>query len=247
MRALIIGNSHVECLRAAKAKRPDLFAEAEIYRLATDKADAKRDGMLTFNRAVNLIESCGQEVPVFVQSGGTWHNTVGLIQLASEFYFLDGAPAAAEPSGMLIPHRTVEQWFGSEVERMSSVKRLTESAKAGKFLLGTPPPKQSNNFLEHARARRRDGGSRGLTVEAARFMNPTIRLKLWTLEQQLVHKWATKNQIEYVKVPQRSRNSDGFLARRFYGSDTTHANFEYGMLVLNQVLSIAKQTESVDG
>jgi hypothetical protein len=50
-----------------------------------------------------------------------------------------------------------------------------------------------------------------------------------------------------VKVPQRSRNSDGFLARRFYGSDTTHANFEYGMLVLNQVLSIAKQTESVDG
>lgn len=245
-RALIIGNSHVECLRAAKAKRPDLFADVEIYRLATGKADAQRDTMVTFNGAVGLIESVGQKAPVFIQSGGTWHNTVGLVQLASQFYFLETQAAAAE-AGTLIPRRMVEQWFATEVERMSSVKRLTDAAGAGKFLLATPPPKQSNNFLEHARARRRDGGSRGLRVEAERFTEPATRLKLWELEQQLVRNWATRHQIEYVEVPQRSRNGDGFLGRRFYGSDATHANFEYGMLVLNQVLSIAKQTELADG
>src|SRR5947209_18034159 len=56
------------------------------------------------------------------------------------------------------------------------------------------------------------------------------RLKLWALEVSITARWAESEGIGFVLAPAKCFNTDGFLARKYYFEDATHANGLYGAL-----------------
>lgn len=240
-RAFIIGNSHTHCLWAASLKRPEWYSGFAIHRIGTEEEEARHQHVVTLTRATTMVGELEPDVPLIMSIGGTFHNSVSLLEVKPDFDFSLEGEWQSQSQASLVPHRAIAGWFSDKIAENGSIKRLSASARSEVYLLSTPPPKQSNAYLADRASRRRDGGARGLTVRQIGFSQPELRLKFWKLEQALMKQWAQANGMIFISVPARSQNDDGFLARRYYGPDTTHANTEYGMVMLNQIKHLLAQ------
>jgi hypothetical protein len=85
----------------------------------------------------------------------------------------------------------------------------------------------------------------GRSVAEIGLERPESRLKLWQLETRSMAAWAASEKIEFVLPPSQAFDADGFLDRRFYSDDATHANAQYGALVIDQVSAILKESTKV--
>src|SRR4029078_4023590 len=83
---------------------------------------------------------------------------------------------------------------------------------------------------------------RGNIVRDVGLTPAPVRAKLWRLEMDAIRTVVAKWGIGFVPVPLDSLDADGFLRRDFYGQDVTHANSDYGRLVLRDLLGVARTT-----
>jgi hypothetical protein len=74
---------------------------------------------------------------------------------------------------------------------------------------------------------------------------PESRLKMWALESRVTADWAQARGIRYLAAPGKCFNSLGYLARKYYADDATHANAAYGALVIEQIHSTLREYNKV--
>jgi hypothetical protein len=135
--------------------------------------------------------------------------------------------------------------FEGYLRGYSMVDRLLAVAKAPLFVLSAPPPKESNDYILGRLLRQNRRIQYGRSVDEVGIERPDARLKLWKLEVMLTRRWAKAKGVEFVEAPSECFNSAGFLARKFYHDDATHANSAYGALVVRQILSITDQMRTM--
>jgi hypothetical protein len=124
------------------------------------------------------------------------------------------------------------------------VRRIQAAAKSRVALLSTPPPKQSNEFMLQRFMRQKKRTYRGISVEEVGLERPESRLKLWLMETRAMTKWAASEELDFVPAPAGAFDTDGFLHPRFY-SDATHANSQYGALVIDQIRAIVEEAGKI--
>ena len=84
--------------------------------------------------------------------------------------------------------------------------------------------------------------SKSSSVTVLRF---NILLMMETLFSHLNYYTSlyTLSIIELIKPPTDTVKKSGFLKEEFYANDATHANAQYGLLVLNQLTDMLKDNE----
>lgn len=71
-----------------------------------------------------------------------------------------------------------------------------------------------------------------------RLSPENFRLKVWKVQTMALQKLAREWGIELMLPPEEALDQNGFLARPYYADDATHANGEYGALLIKKMLSL---------
>jgi len=241
--AIVIGHSHSAAIaQGLSSERPDVTG-ISVYRLEDPKRPYERD-VITIRQAVAIVRNLHAEAGIFLSALGTYHNIWGLLRAGQNYDFLLSPEDRPDPAAEVqIPHRVVMSAFEQHIVKPLLVRKVQAFAKSRVFLLSTPPPKQSNEFMLQRFMSQKKKTYRGRSVEEIGLERPETRLKLWKLEACAIQNWAASEGLGFVRPPAAALDERGFLARQFY-SDATHANALYGALVIDQIRSLVEEARS---
>lgn len=241
MRALVVGESHSHAIAEAVAADPVRYRGIKVRRL-TRKRGFNQDST-PLEEAVRMAGALRPEVPLFLSMLGTYANILGLLSAGADYDFAL-TPADASESDhrpvALLPHRAVSGAFSEHIGNAHSLKKIRYATRSSVFLLSPPPPKQSNDYIMQKFMLQQNRRYRGRHVSVG-VTRPELRLKLWKLEVELLKELAEREGMEFVPAPSEALNEDGFLARKYYAQDATHANSRYGSLVAEQICQLHRR------
>jgi hypothetical protein len=240
IRAVIFGQSHTVCMSQAAQANLERMEGISIYRFA-GKRSTVGDGSVSIKKAIELIDKLPATVPVFLSIIGGIHNIMGLVRQEPDFDFLSAPDATIEDLDIIdiVPFRTIADAFDFYIEQASQYLPIIQAAQGPVFLIGTPPPKELNAFIIEKFSKKKNQDYRGRNVLEIGLNTPRLRRKFWELECQRSIKWAEKQGIKYLAAPRQSFDVNGFIKECYY-EDATHANMDYGTLVLTQISEILK-------
>ncbi len=160
--------------------------------------------------------------------------------------FVDDSDSAIHSGAMAVPRRLVKAHFEPTLAQLRTIiERLHGSGCRFVAVLGTPAPKSDiTRFVAMIRQSRYFAGvaqRQGLDLATVATTPPRILLKMWRVIQELLAEVAADKGATFVSVPPETMDGSGFLHERCYAStgkegDITHANEEYGRLMLDRGL-----------
>ena len=187
-------------------------------------------------RPAQYLRDISKDLPFFAMFGGNYHNVFGLTEHPVPFDFVlpSRERLGAEPGRTLVPYHILRARFENELA--ARVLRMTKNYCAlftgAVHCVLPPPPIPDNQFvLDHAGPYFRSTIARGVSP-------PGIRIKLYDLCCQVCSDFYRAEGITVVPPPKEAVDEEGFLERRYWRNDATHANAAYGELVLRQIDSL---------
>jgi hypothetical protein len=245
-RIIVFGDSHVHALqeavrhRAAKGRKTHI----EIRRLLKVKGN-KSIGDTSFDEILEIARSLSPDDILVTVIGGNQHAVFSTIQHPEAFDFLIVGDDSNEFAGdtEIIPFRTLADYFASGIRNgdAHSIQALRKATVAKVFQLIAPPPKSENSFIEdYHDTRFAEEGIGDLGVSS-----PKLRMKFWRLQNHVIERFCKDMGVEIIPPPTAAREEDGFLARGCYAKDATHANENYGELVLEQLERLVPEDKTM--
>ena len=233
-RAVVIGQSHCNSIATALEGERDGIA---VYRVGVPFAEGEEP--FTFSAAMRMVAGLSEKLPIFVSTLGAYHNQLGLLESGTPFDFLlePADETAAPPPAVRVPNRAVASAFNLIFNEAVKIRKLKRAARAPIYMLSTPPPKQDNAFVKSILMKQKKKVYNGRSFLEFDVERPEIRLKLWRLEARLLEQWSALEDMHFVAAPEEAFDEAGFLSPRFY-EDATHANAQYGSLVVDQIRMI---------
>ncbi len=229
---LVLGSSHTAAIAKA-ANGMDHIRAAWVR-------NPKRDdgpGDITVTQAIEDAAAIGPSDIVAITWMGTYHNIFGLIQHEQPFDFFEpGNREEPDLTREIVPYSTLRQQFATTIGTDTFIRKITQATTAKVAVLATPPVKGDDVFI-----RSKLKNYRGHNVEESGVTPAIIRAKLWRLEMLCLAAHCVKNGLEFVPAPKEAITIDGFLRADLYGGDATHANADYGAMVINQLCQLRDQ------
>jgi hypothetical protein len=228
-RVLIIGQSHTEALVSVLRRRED--PDVEIVNLNARDRDLKLPDKI--RRKDYLPTGDGRQLVVSM-IGGNLYNTFGLIESVVRFDFaVPGEDEFVLSAGrQLISYELIKHYFSTSMNRgfLQSIKFLRDHYSTSRFVhICSPPPiSDGAHIAAHPGGVFKDQIHLGIAPS-------TLRRKLYDLHTLVVSEFCLKEGIELLPPPPQAVTEDGFLARPYWKADPTHANGDYGLLVLDQI------------
>ncbi len=233
MAITVVGTSHIAALRRALPPDEDRYEIVNLTQprpgLSPDAAarwrEAATGDIAAFRATLNLDSH-------FVSMlGGNDHNAIGLIEHPQRFDLLEpgGAPEEVDPKRELIPYDALRALLEQRLTPYLHWLAALAPAFAGRKLhLCSPPPVPS---AEHIR--KFPGVSKG---RLDRGVTPArIRAKLYDMSSDIFRTGCAELGIDFLPPPLRSTDAGGFLRPEYWNPDPTHANSDYGRLLLKQI------------
>lgn len=231
---LILGDSHTTAIARAFKTRGGLIAGRHVFvsRYQTPKGDALIEGVL-HDDGVAMFAKAGTNGVLVSTLGGNQFNAFGMIQhpVPFDFYDPDIPTKSLLPDAAVLPVRVVEATFRRLMgaRDIDLLKRYRKAGAGRVYALAPPPPKEDDEFVRT----RSESLFRANGIEEAGVTPAIVRLKLWAVQVRLMREMFTPLKVEVIDPPSEALTPVGFLAPEFYGKDATHANKEYGDMVLD--------------
>ncbi|MBW9064487.1 hypothetical protein JNB71_14255 [Rhizobium herbae] len=229
---LVLGSSHTAAIAKAATDLDD-------FRAAWVKNPKRDDGPgdITVPQAIENAAATGPSDIIAITWMGTYHNIFGLIQHEQPFDFFEpGNRVEPDLTREIVPYSTLHQQFAATVSTDTFTRKITQATTAKVVVLATPPVKGDNDFI-----RSKLKNYRGHNVEESGVTPAAIRAKLWRLEMLCLAAHCAKSRLEFIPAPKEAITIDGFLRADLYGGDATHANADYGAMVINQLCQLRDQ------
>jgi hypothetical protein len=242
IKAFVFGESHTHCIAQALRRHRNNSEIIEVHRMQSRNRPLE-NGMISLEEAIERITALPEDVPIFLSMLGTYHNIFGLLGHDFDYDFLvNSGDHPSDGCPFIIPNRVITDLFEKHFDKSGSVKKLRRAARSEVYLLGTAPPKQSNEFIMTKFMSKTNKVYHGNNVALSGLNRPDLRLKLWQMEVNRLREWAISESMHFIPPPVEGFNEDGFLSRKYYANDATHANAAYGELVLQQIISVIDNT-----
>jgi hypothetical protein len=181
------------------------------------------------------------EEPVVSFVGGVKHISIALRPVRRtgeppfDFILPEEPELPLQEGTELIPHDAVREVLLRTTMRFRVLlEKIAQSTQAPVFQVESPPPPPERLmkawFGSRHRHRGPDSGHFDLPM-------PLVRYKLWRLNSQLVREHSAELGVTFVEHPPEAVDSDGFLREELV-RNYTHANQDYGQLVVNQLAAL---------
>ena len=174
--------------------------------------------------------------------GGNEHNSVYFFQAAYRFDFASRYVSRILGRAQIVTQRAVRQRFRKlSLDDMGVALKSIRAAGPEKLaLVGTPPPKKDNEKLRAVLEREPVflawADQLRTSAQTIEITDPHVRLKLWYLLQDMFREAAQAHGAAFISTPAEVQDEEGFLKEEYWAPDVTHANADYGRVVLAKVL-----------
>lgn len=237
---LIFGDSHTDALVRAIKARGDSPATSAItaWRLRKEK-NGKQIGDMSLEEFLKRTKWLQPRDIIFSMVGGNQHAILSTIQHEVAFDFCSEGMEPASATVHMIPNRAIKEYLSAGVYgRDGQMLRAMRNATRARIVHIVPPPpkKDAEHILRHQETHFSEGNIAQLGVSDA-----LLRKKAWDLQATILKELCRELEIEILMPPEESQCPEGFLAKEFYARDITHANAQYGELVLQQVEKFVAQ------
>jgi hypothetical protein len=145
----------------------------------------------------------------------------------------------------LLPESMIREFFRPSLAILEGVLGREADGAERTYVLGTPPPKNDDALIK-SYIRDEPGllsvaAAKGCSLADPQLTAPIVRLKLWSVLQDVMEELAAAKGACFIRVPPETQDDLGFLRREFWEPDVTHANPGYGRLMLGRLLDHAIQ------
>ena len=200
-------------------------------------------GDMPLERFRRMIRNLRPDDFVFSVIGGNQYAAIATLKYSVDFDFLD-SPAARDPGAeqvQIIPARALQSYLGEGIRSNDGamLRLIRQETRARVFHLAPPPPKEDNEFI----AANLESNFVDESSEIPTIARPTLRLKCWRTQQEILTKLCAEAQIGLIMPPNEAVTPAGYLRPEFYGRDSTHANRRYGELVLKQIMALVESSD----
>jgi hypothetical protein len=229
---LLYGDSHSEAIfRAVELrKRKRKPTPIDVHRARRQKGE-KLLGDTSLEEFLELARGLGADDVVVTMIGGNQHAVFSTVQHPVRFDVIEPGMMAdhLEPGAEIIPYRMVSSLLDSALRGRDgrSLKALRDATPARIMLIIPPPPKRDGEFIRNYHETRFANDIAELGVSSAE-----LRMKIWRMQRNLLHSHCRELNIESLDPPQNAVDPDGYLLPEYYANDATHANRDYGLLLL---------------
>lgn len=139
----------------------------------------------------------------------------------------------------LVPEEVFRELFTQGFDELREVVRGIKRSSAIPLICGTPPPKGDDNFLRSVIFReqkfQRIAEANGMTQETIPLSSPLLRYKLWLILQETYADVARSEGVQFIPAPSSAQTPEGYLDLKYAQQDATHANSDYGLLMLEDI------------
>lgn len=239
-RVIVAGDSHtVALMDALAAREADGVAsrvEFEIHRIGLTKPNGNTIPGTTPDEIISRLSNATTEDMFVSVIGGNQYNALGLLLHPQPFDVLEpGKNTEGFPGARVIPYAIMEQVFDEHLKggRSAEMIRLRAAFPGRALHMAPPPPKQDN---EHIRLRAEKDFRTDKVVPPVN--DPDARLRLYNLQVEGLKRLCGSLDMGVLEAPAVALDN-GFLARSYWSKDATHANMEYGELMLREIEALA--------
>lgn len=233
-RALLFGDSHSYAVQRALERRQKRGQSIPVvaHRLLKMKNDIQV-GDTSFETFLKIVGRLHADDIVLSMVGGNQHAVFSTIQHPQPFDFMMPNDSAASPDAALVPFRAINELFDSGIRNGDgeSLRAIRTATSARVIHIIPPPPKSDNSFIEryHETVFAKQG------IESCGVSSPALRLKFWMLQTRILEELCAELDIEVMLPPASAVDEAGFLLSDYYAKDATHANADYGELLIREI------------
>lgn len=122
---------------------------------------------------------------------------------------------------------------------LQNIKALKERCGRAFLHVAAPPPVGDNEHIAN-----NPGGYFSDKVHLG-VAPAALRRKLYSLHETVLREFCERESIDLLPPPPEAVTPDGFLERRFWRNDPTHANAAYGQLVVDQIRKASSDAQGL--
>lgn len=142
----------------------------------------------------------------------------------------------------MVPESLLREQFKETYEALGRVVDLLHRHKAKQVLVvGTPAPRGRANELRSYMEREdffmSEAIRLGIDISTVRITELSVRITMWKLIQEMTQEAATTYGASFIPAFRASREADDSLKRKYWNDDSTHANTDYGVVMLENIVS----------
>lgn len=237
-KVLLFGDSHADAVKSAIVRRDanGKVTGLKAYRMRKQKR-GKVLGDISFEEFLEEAGRLGPDDVVVSLIGGNQHAVLSTIQHPRPFDFIEPGSDQTEPveDTELVPYRVLESYFEQGIQNGDgrSIEALRDGTCARIVHVISPPPKPDSDFIRKFHETTfAEGNIAGLGVSSAE-----LRMKFWRLQTRILRKLCQSLEIDALLPPKKALDGNGFLTLEYSRQDATHANRDYGELILRQIES----------
>jgi hypothetical protein len=236
---LFIGHSHTQCIYDASIKKSEVINWGFMDPIEGNGPIRMLDGSPYLLPIIkdNIFKKIQESNSIISTIGGNAHNFYGLIEPPSPFDFdSPGINTPRRPDIQYIPYNIIKNSFAKKLYNgdISMLQAIMNEGINIRCHIESPPPIMDNCIIlglldDHFRC----------NYPNAKIADPFFRLKFWKLQSTIYEEFCIRNNITYIKSPDLARDKGGFLKEEYLSKkSSTHANSDYGSLILNQLEDI---------
>lgn len=145
------------------------------------------------------------------------------------------------PDAQVVPESALRAHFAPSVSRIGEILGLLGRPPGRKrIVLGIQPPLPDDQVVRRHLLKRKGyffGKSQELSVDPASvpILRPPVRRKLWFVLMEMYREEAERHGALFLPFPPAAADAAGYLKPAFSAEDGTHANVQYGRLMIEHL------------
>jgi hypothetical protein len=241
VRAIVAGHSHSAAISRALVK-----AATDVQRQARDIALQQGIGGLRGGPGTpgywHTLRELGQTRSIAVVWNGNQHNADFLLACEQPLDFLprDYPDPSVLPKARLVAEAVIREHFWPSLEPLRELlAEIPAHDSLKRLLIGTPPPLFDNGEIRMRLNKEPLFGEKiaamGLEISQVKITPPTVCRKLWFVIQAMMAEIAEEGAWQFVPVAPETMDERGYLRSDLSAGDITHANIEFGSLMVRRI------------
>ena len=247
---ILLGDSHYSAvLRAAQLSlHPDLpEAPSTLFLFNAWKYGLTypfiQDGVLNPELVQNIADIAKTHNVVQIVSlfGGAHHIALTLLDQGQPWDFVsaDRPDLAPAPKAKIFSSAYVTDMFAQVMcvpfDIMAAMRKAFPTLPYAQ--LEAPRPNGDNAYI----LANLDQYFKNLVPEGTepRISPASLRLKSWYLQSEMYRRKCAELGMTYLPSPAQAADAQGYLKPEYYGSDASHANGDYGALIIAEIEKLA--------
>lgn len=188
------------------------------------------------------LRELAQTRSVAVVWNGNQHNADFLLACEQPLDFLprDYPDPSVLPKTRLTAEGVIREHFRPSLEPLRELMTdIPAHTRLKRLLVGTPAP-----LFDSGEVRKRlskeplfveKAAAMGINIGQVEITPPTVRRKLWFVIQTMMAEIAEEGRWQFVPVAPETMDERGYLRSDLLADDVTHANIEFGSMMVRQI------------